>query len=166
MFGKQLERVKKRIRDLKEQVEETERSEMDLAGRLQGELERFLEQNSNAKHVETSSKGLLIIYLPQQVKLQCTGASDSVVIYVNGDVASRYYHKERRFFESIGHTQLPDHIQGWVRHIFVDLMSLWDHAVATRDYESFECTRILRWIAQQLPRDTQWPDIISGIKIK
>ena len=159
MFGKQLERVKKRTRDLKEQVEENERCEKNLTGRLQGELEYFLEQNTDAKLVEVSHQGALTIYFPRQVKLESAANSDTTVVYVNGTVVCRYYHVTQSFFE---YSNSPVHIEEQVRHIFIDLMTLWKYAVATRDYESFECTRTLRWIAQQLPRDTQWPDIVAG----
>lgn len=160
MFGKQLERVKKRTRELEAHVEENKRHEKGLTALLQNELEYFLEQNSVAKHVEVSSNGSLIVYLPQHVTLQQSPASnsDAVSISLANNHVGRYYLSEQKIFG--GTTVLPCQTLEWVQHIFGDLMQAWHEAVATHDYESFECARTLRWIAAQV--GGQWPDIITG----
>ncbi len=155
MFGNQYERIKKRARDLEKQIEQNKQDEKNLTNRLQHELECFLEQNTNAKHVETDTDGSLTIYLPHRVRLKRSGTSGSVSLYMGGYYAGLYYVSSQDFSSSVS-----SDVRECVRHIFGTLLAAWEDAVATRDYESFECSRTLRWISKQV--GGQWPDIISG----
>jgi hypothetical protein len=157
MFGNQYERIKKRARDLEKQIEQNKQDEKNLTNRLQHELECFLEQNTDAKHVEADTDGSLTIYLPHRVRLKRSATSGSVCLYTGGYYAGLYYVTSQDFSSSAS----PD-VKVCVRHIFGTLLAAWEEAVATRDYESFECSRTLRWIAKEIPGSTQWPDIISG----
>lgn len=49
-----------------------------------------------------------------------------------------------------------------IEQLVCKVLPAWIEASNDLDVETLITARTLRWIAQQLPQDTQWPDIITG----
>ena len=49
-----------------------------------------------------------------------------------------------------------------IDHLIHNVFPAWLEVSAHMDVEVLMTARVLRWIAQQLPRDNQWPDIVEG----
>jgi hypothetical protein len=162
MFGKQLERLQKRARTLDEQKNEITLREKHLQHRLQDELCMFLEKYAGAKYVQFSQDGKMTVYFWGQVVLNIDQniASTHARIRTHENYTGSYTLSTDRFGTCDSASPVPEHVQKVVRHIFKRLFPVWKSAVATRDFEAFECARALHWIAWQV--GGQWPDIITG----
>ncbi len=162
MFGDQLKRTKKRALYLKELTEANACDEKDLANRLQEELRSFLRTCSDAKLVAFEGTNIIIL-LSNRTTVVCNADNTRVDVFVN-DIRKGYFFQDwghwSRFRVVADDAGVVD--ENKVRHIMEVLLPKWQGAVLTRDYEYFECSRTLRWIAKEIPGSTQWPDIISG----
>lgn len=159
MFGNQLKRVKKRAKYLKEQTAVNEQYKKDLKQRLQMEQCVFLETCSNAKLVLVSGEKMKV-FLDHRTKVVFRLNHSYADVFVDGAEVACYF-RDRQGFSNSYH-ELTNDIKSKVSPLLQLLLPAWEEAVATRDYESFECSRTLRWIAKEIPGNTQWPDIISG----
>jgi hypothetical protein len=167
MYGKQLDRVAKRVRELDDAVDRLKSDRRRLEEYLQEEFIDFVTRNTDAKFAEIEPLGKgsgahsVTVYLTASIKISLSTWGDpSAEIYKNKGVLGYYDARNGIVMSHKAVDPVPEYIKDKVRRLFQDVLPAWRQAVDTLDVEALMTTRVLRWIAKELP--DCWADVIEG----
>jgi hypothetical protein len=160
MYGKVLERTRKRARWLEEQTRANERDEERLSDDIREEFSRFCCTSLGIPFASLHPKdGVYELNVSYSVSVSQRLYDQKACISGNKGIIGYYNPKSKMANVTSVEVDIPQHVEDVLRNFYGTVLPAWKEAVETRDYESFACARVLRWIGRQLP---EWRDIFSA----
>jgi hypothetical protein len=129
-----------------------------LVDALREEFTDFVRAHSDILLGRLFANGATVLSLTYNITAKIYDGGDFVHVDFDGRCFVKYQMSERGLHRIAGDGRLSVPAFNALLHFCVTLLPLWKEAVETRDYESFACARVLRWIGGQLP---EWRDIFS-----